>query len=125
MIKSLILVIFMLFSTVEKNNYYVKLENYTNYTKYVLVKYENNKCKTITKEIKLRRKQHYGFFVYDPIFYLYSVSFHKGGKVRAGLHGKDGTGFFRINISGKTAYFQKIDCEMQLRGIFKTVHLGV
>ena len=115
----------MLFSSVENKNYYVKLENYTNYTKYVLVKYENNKEKTITKEIKLTKKQHYGFFVHDPIFYLYSVSFHKGGKVRAGLHGKDGIGFIRKILNGKTAYYQKIDCEMQLRGVFKTVHIGV
>ena len=115
----------MLFSSVESKNYYVKLENYTNYTKYVLVKYENRRGKTITKEVKLKKKQRYSFFVHDPIFYLYSVSFHKSGKVRAGMHGKDGTGFFRINISGKTAYYQKVDCEMHLRGIFKTVHLGI
>ena len=123
--KSILLIIFILFSTVEKRNYYVKLENYTNYTKYVKVKYEDNKGKIVTKELRLRKKQHYGFFVHDPIFYLYSVSFHRGGKIRAGLHGKDGIGFFRTMIKGKTAYYQKIDCEMQLRGVFKTVHIGV
>ena len=123
--KLFLLVLFMLFSSVESKNYYVKLENYTNYTKYVLVKYENNKGKTITKEIKLRKKQNYGFFVHDPIFYVYSVSFHRGGKVRAGLHGKDGIGFIRKILNGKMAYYQKIDCEMQLRGVFKTVHIGV
>ena len=123
--KSILLIIFILFSTVEKRNYYVKLENYTNYTKYVKVKYEDNKGKIVTKELRLRKKQHYGFFVHDPIFYLYSVSFVRGGKIRAGLHGKDGIGFFRTMIKGKTAYYQKIDCEMQLRGVFKTVHIGV
>jgi hypothetical protein len=124
-VKSIILIIFILFSTVEKRNYYVKLENYTNYTKYVKVKYENNKDKTTTKEIKIRPKGRYEFFVHDPIFYVYSVSFHRGGKVRAGTHGKDGIGFFRTMIKGKTAYYQKIDCNMMLRGVFKTVHLGV
>ena len=123
--KSILLIIFILFSTVEKRNYYVKLENYTNYTKYVKVKYEDNKGKIVTKELRLRKKQHYGFFVHDPIFYLYSVSFHRGGKIRAGLHGKDGIGFFRTMIKGKTAYYQKIDCEMRLRRVFKTVHIGV
>ena len=123
--KLLILIIFMLFSTVEKRNYYVKLENYTQYTKYVKVKYEDNKGKITTKEIKIRPKKHYGFFVHDPIFYVYSVSFHRSGKVRSGTFGDDGIGFFRKMIKGKTAYYQKIESDMMLRGVFKTVHIGI
>ena len=72
-------------------------------------------------------KEHQDFWVrvHDPIFYLYSVSFHRGGKIRAGVHGKDGIGFMRVILNGKMIYYQKIDCEMQLRGILKTVHLGI
>jgi hypothetical protein len=115
----------MLFSSVESKNYYVKLENNSNYIKYVLIKYENKKGETVTKEVRLKKNQHYDFFAYNPIFYLYSVSFNRRGKIRAGVHGKDGVGFIRKILKGKTAYYQKIDCEMQLRGVFKTVHLGI
>lgn len=120
-----LLIIFLLFSTVEKKNYYIKLENYENYHKYVKVKYKNNKGKIVTKEVKIKPKGDYKFFVYNQVFYIYSVSFHSGGKVRAGVYGNDGIGFFRHHIKGKTAYYQKMDCEMYLRGIFKTVHIGI
>ena len=123
--KYLSLVIFMFYSTAEKKSYYVKLENFEKYTKYVKIKYENRKGDITTKEVKIKPNGHYGLFVHDSIFYVYSVSFHAGGKVRSGTYGGDGIGFFRTIIKGKTAYYQKIDCEMQLRGFFKTVHLGI
>jgi hypothetical protein len=90
-----------------------------------MIKYTNNKGKSLNREVVLRKNQDFRLKVYDNTFFLYSVSFHRGGKVRAGIHGKDGTGFFRKNIRGKTAYYQKIDCYMQTHGFFKTVHLGV
>ena len=90
-----------------------------------MVKYENIKGKTVTKEMKIRPKKHYGFFVYDPIFYLGVVSYHSGGKVHYDVRGKDGVGFMKQIGGGRTIYYQKIDAEMQLRGFFKTVHLGI
>ena len=121
----LIIILFLFFSTVDKQNYYVKLENFQKYTKYVMVKYENNKGKIVTKEVKIRPKGYYGFFVHDKIFYLFSVSYHRGGKVRYNVSGKDGIDFMRKIGGGRTVYYQKVDCEMHLRGVFKTVHLGV
>jgi len=120
-----LLILFLLFSTVEKRNYYVKLENYSRYTKFVMVKYENNKGKTVTKEIKLRPKRHYGFFVYDQVFYLGAVSYHSNGRVRFDVRGKDGVGFMKRIGGGRPIYYQKFDCENYLRGVFKTVHLGI
>ena len=86
----------------------------------------NKKGKYVKKEIKLTKNKEYRITIHNKIFYIYSVSFHRSGKVRAGVHGKDGIGYFRgNNISGKTAYYQKMDSEMYLRGVFKTVHIGV
>jgi len=125
--KILLLLSFFLFSVTcyANNTYSIKLTNYSSYTKYVKIKYQDKGGKYIEKEIKLRKNQDFWIRIHDPIFYLYSVSFHKGGKIRAGVHGKDGISFMRVILNGKMIYYQKIDCEMQLRGVFKTIHLGV
>ena len=127
--KKILLILFFLVISVTlhaKNPYFnIRLTNYEGYTKYVMIKYTDHKGNIKKKEVKLRKNQDFRLRVYTNTFYLYSVSFHRGGKVRAGTHGKDGIGFFKTIIKGKTAYFQKIDCDMQLRGYFKTVHLGV
>jgi len=106
-------------------NYYVKLENTSKYAKYVMVEYKDNKGKTATKEVKLRPKGYYSFFVYDNIFYVGAVSYHNNGKVRYDVRGKDGVGFMKKIGDGRPVYYKKIDCEMQLRGFFKTVHIGI
>lgn len=126
--KILLHLIFITFSvTLHAQNPYfnVRLTNYEGYTKYVLVKYMNKNGNYVKKEVKLSKNSDFRLKIYDKSFYLYSVSFHRGGKVRAGTYGKDGISYFRTMIKGKTAYYRKIDCEMQLRGFFKTVHLGI
>ena len=125
--KFLLFLILIVFSVTcyANNTYSIRLTNFTSYTKYVKIKYQDKKGKYVEKEIKLKKHQDFWVRVHDPIFYLYSVSFHRGGKIRAGVHGKDGIGFMRVILNGKMIYYQKIDCEMQLRGILKTVHLGI
>lgn len=126
--KILLLLIFSLFYVTlhaQSSYYNVRLTNYEGYTKYVMLKYMNKKGIYIKKEIKLRKNQDYRLKIHNKTFYLYSVSFHRGGKVRAGIHGDDGVDFMYKLLKGKTAYFKKIDSEMYLRGFFKTVHLGI
>jgi hypothetical protein len=120
-----LLIIFLFILPTEKKKYYVKLENYDRYHKYVMVKYENNKGNWITKELKIKPKKHYGFFVYNKTFYLFSVSYFSNGNVKYNIRGKDGVGFMKQIGGGRPVWYQKMDCEMYLRGIFKTVHIGI
>ena len=105
--------------------YSIRLTNFTSHTKYVKIKYQDKRGDYIEREFKLKKHQNFRVRVHDSIFYVYSVSFHKGGKVLPGVHGKDGVGFIKKILNGKTAFYQKINCEMHLRGFFKTVHLGI
>lgn len=90
-----------------------------------MIKYMNNKGKYVSREVILKKDQDYRVTIHNRTFYLFSVYYVGGGKVRYSIRGKDGVGFMYKTSKGRPAYFQKIDCDMQLRGYFKTVHLGV
>ena len=105
-----LLIIFLWLIPTEKKNYYVKLENLDSYTKFIMVKYVNNKGNTSIKEIKIKPRGRYGFFVHNQIFYLAAVSYHSNGNVRYDVRGDDGIGFMKQIGGVRPMYYQKIDC---------------
>jgi uncharacterized protein YxeA len=127
--KKILLVMFFLTVSVilnSKPSYYnIRVTNYDKHTKHVMIKFKNRKGVYITKEFKLRKNKDYRFKSYDKTFYLFSVYYLSGGKVRYSVKGKDDVGFMKLIGSGRPAWFKKIECETYLQGFLKTVHLGI
>lgn len=119
----LILILFLFYSSFTEN-YYVKLENNEKHTKYVMVKYENNKGDWVTKEVKIKPKGHYGFFIHNKTFYVFSVYHLSGGKVIYSVRGDDGVGFMKEIGYGRTAHYKKFDVT-EPKGLFKKTNLEI
>jgi hypothetical protein len=107
----LILILFFSVNLYAKPSYKLKIENQNDYTKYVLIKYKDKHNHFVEKEKILRKYRSFRIKTYKKTVYLFSLSFHDGGKTKYQVIGDDGVGFMKEHLMGRQANYRKFVCE--------------
>ena len=117
----LILFLFISIGCLGKTKQYVRLSNYSNYTKYVKIKYQTDIGEYIEEELIIEANDERIITIYGDYFFIYSTSYTGRTVI---LSGNDDIGTMELLNNKKIGYL-KIKYYFATYNKLKTIHIGI